>query len=181
MSYLTEYGLPMKKSTDNRCFGRVNTSSVLAFSSLFRTFYSMKEVAVGIIMKNGRVLACQRKRTAQYPLKWEFPGGKLEPGETARAALQRELREELALTASVDREFFRQEWTYAGETNNPQRDGSFRVFYFLVTHFSGEPENLAFEQMQWKLPHELLSMDILEGNREAVARLVKYAKEQQTA
>jgi len=40
----------------------------------------MKEVAVGIMVRDGLVLACQRKRTMRYPLKWEFPGGKVEPG-----------------------------------------------------------------------------------------------------
>ncbi|HXF99361.1 MAG TPA: NUDIX domain-containing protein, partial [Bacteroidota bacterium] len=46
----------------------------------------MKEVSVGILLRNGHVLACQRKRSARYPLKWEFPGGKLEPGETPEDA-----------------------------------------------------------------------------------------------
>lgn len=141
----------------------------------------MKEVAVGIILKNGQVLACQRKRDARYALKWEFPGGKLEPGETAEHALLRELREELAIDAKVGKEFFRQEWMYTEGTDTPQRDGSFRVFYFWVREYSGEPVNLAFEHIQWMSPYELQAMDILEGNREAVERLVKYAKEQQAA
>ena len=59
----------------------------------------MKEVAVGIILQDGNVLACQRKRDATYALKWEFPGGKLEPGETPEHALVRELHEELAIHA----------------------------------------------------------------------------------
>jgi 8-oxo-dGTP pyrophosphatase MutT (NUDIX family) len=153
----------------------------------------MKEVAVGIIMKDGHVLACQRKRNAKYALKWEFPGGKLEVGETPEHALVRELREELAIEATVDEGFFRQDWIYHEGTDNPsltdqpavspagaqaRREGSFRVFYFLVKEFSGEPINHAFEQIQWMLPHELQSMDILEGNRDAVERLVKYAEEQ---
>lgn len=133
----------------------------------------MKEVSVGIIIQNGAVLACQRKRTAKYPLKWEFPGGKLEPGETPQHALRRELREELAIDAEVGEEFFRQEWVYAEGTDNPQRDGSFRVFYYLVREFAGELENHAFEQIQWVEPQELLSLDILEGNRDAVRRLIK--------
>jgi 8-oxo-dGTP diphosphatase len=141
----------------------------------------MKEVAVGIIMRDGHVLACQRKRNAKYALKWEFPGGKIESGETAQQALIRELREELAIEAKVDTEFFRQEWTYTDGTGDSQRDGSFRVFYFLVRDFSGELVNHAFEQVQWKRPHELQTMDILEGNREAVERLVKHAEEHQTA
>ena len=140
----------------------------------------MKEVAVGIIQKDGHVLACQRKRNAKYPLKWEFPGGKLEQGETAQQALERELREELAIDAKIEEEFFRQEWIYTEGTDNPKRDGAFRVFYFLVNEYSGEPVNHAFEQIQWTRPHELQAMDILEGNREAVGRLVKYIHEQQT-
>ena len=135
----------------------------------------MKEVAVGILVRDGQVLACQRKRTARYPLKWEFPGGKLEPGETPQRALVRELREELCIEAQQMTEFFRQEWVYADGTDNPQRDGAYRVFYFLVKNFSGEPKNRAFEEIRWLSPHELQSMDILEGNREAIERLVAYA------
>ncbi len=141
----------------------------------------MKEVAVGIIMRDGQVLACQRKRDAKYALKWEFPGGKLEPGESPEHALMRELHEELAIEATIDKEFFRQEWIYTEGTDTPQRDGSFRVFYFLIREFDGKPVNHAFEQIQWKRPHELQAMDILEGNREAVERLVKHAEERQTA
>lgn len=148
----------------------------------------MTDVAVGIIMRNGHVLACQRKRDAKYGLKWEFPGGKLETGETPEHALVRELQEELAIEAKIDEEFFRQEWIYREGMDNPrltgeqaQRDGSFRVFYFLVREFSGEPVNHAFEQIQWMHPRELQAMDILEGNRDAVERLVKYAEEQPTA
>lgn len=141
----------------------------------------MKEVAVGIVLKDGHVLACQRRKDAKYALKWEFPGGKLEPGETPEHALQRELFEELAIDVSIDSEFHRQEWIYTEGTNNPMQDGSFRVFYFLIRTFSGKPENRAFERIEWKYPHELLTMDILEGNREAVERLVKYVETQQTA
>lgn len=133
----------------------------------------MKEVAVGIILNNGRVLACQRKRGARYPLKWEFPGGKVEVGETVSEALARELREELAIVARVDDEFFRQEWIY-------QDSGSYGVTYFIIRSYAGEPENHVFEQIQWVTPEALATMDILEGNREAVDRLVRYAKEQHT-
>jgi 8-oxo-dGTP diphosphatase len=139
----------------------------------------MKEVAVGIIMNNGYVLACQRRKDAKYPLKWEFPGGKLEPGETSIQALARELHEELAIEATIGEEFFRQEWIYTEGTDNPRRDGSFRVFYFFVKEFAGTPVNRVFEHIEWKRPQDLQSMDILEGNREAVERLVKYAEEQQ--
>lgn len=138
----------------------------------------MKNVAVGIILRDGEVLACQRKQSARYPLKWEFPGGKTEPGETAEAALVRELREELSIHATIDRLFHTQEWTYEEGVSNPEREGSYRVFYFLIRSFAAEMRNHAFEQTRWVSPKELQSMDILEGNKEAVHLLIEYAKKQ---
>lgn len=132
----------------------------------------MKHVAVGILMRDGYVLACQRKPSAPYPLKWEFPGGKLEPNETPAEALTRELREELAISVTVPEEFYRQDWVYAEGTDDPATDGAFRVSYFLVRSFNGDPINRAFEQMRWVRPEELLTMDILEGNRNAIEVLV---------
>ena len=135
----------------------------------------MQQVAVGIVMKDGLVLACQRKRTARYPLKWEFPGGKIEPEESPLDALTRELREELDITAIVGEEFHLQEWTYPESSADRRQDGTFRVFYFLIREFHGEPENLAFEQIRWVRLRELAGMDVLEGNREAIDRLLKHA------
>jgi 8-oxo-dGTP diphosphatase len=130
----------------------------------------MKHVAVGIISKEGRILACRRKRTAAYALKWEFPGGKLEPGETPRQALVRELREELAIEAEPAEEFHQQEWTYPEGAS--KRDGAFHVTYFLVSSFKGDPVNRAFEEIRWVTPSALQGMDILEGNRDAVTLLL---------
>ena len=79
---------------------------------LFCTFVGMKEVAVGILVRNQTVLAGQRRRSVQYPLKWEFPGGKLEPGETPEQALIRELHEELSIEARPGQLLLRQEWDY---------------------------------------------------------------------
>jgi 8-oxo-dGTP diphosphatase len=137
----------------------------------------MKQVAVGIILKNGFVLACQRRRDASYPLKWEFPGGKLEEGETPEAAVVRELHEELGIDAVVESEFFRQDWTYEEAATGPKDVGTFNVFYLLIREFAGTPVNHAFEQIRWVTPEELEAMDILEGNRIAVNLLVRQARE----
>jgi 8-oxo-dGTP diphosphatase len=136
----------------------------------------MKYVAVGIIKKDVRILACQRKRTARYPLKWEFPGGKLEPNETATEALVRELHEELCIEARAHEEFFQQEWVYAEGIAEPAKDGAFTVSYFIVHSFTGKLVNKAFEQILWVTPSQLLTMDILEGNRKAIELLVNYTK-----
>jgi 8-oxo-dGTP diphosphatase len=138
----------------------------------------MKLVAVGIITHDGRVLACQRKPNGAYPLKWEFPGGKIENGEAPEAALVRELREELGIDAVIDREFHRQEWVYPNDEAGPMRDDAYRVFYFLVQSYKGEPVNHAFHQIKWVSPGELEGMDVLEGNREAVKLIARDVKEQ---
>jgi 8-oxo-dGTP diphosphatase len=148
---------------------------------LFHTFGTVKDVAVGIITSGTKVLACQRKRSAGYALKWEFPGGKLEPGETAQHALIRELKEELNIDAEIGPEFHRQEWVYdEGKSNSP--DGqAFRVFYLLVPSFTGTLINRSFEDIQWVTPAQLMQMDILDGNREAVELLAKNAARLETA
>jgi len=134
----------------------------------------MKEVAVGIVTRGDQVLACQRRSSAVYPLKWEFPGGKIEKQETPPQALARELREELDIEAAVGEEFYRQEWIYPDGLAAPEKDGAFRVFYYFIHSFTGIPLNRVFEQIRWVSLPELQALDLLEGNREAVAFLVKH-------
>src|SRR2546430_17335355 len=67
----------------------------------------MKQVVAALILKNGKVLVCQRTRHQSMPLKWEFPGGKIEDGEQPRDALRRELEEELGIDAQIGEEVAR--------------------------------------------------------------------------
>jgi len=140
----------------------------------------MREVAVGIVSQADRVLVCQRSRDSRYPLKWEFPGGKLEPGEAPETALARELHEELNIVPAGVESFFTQEWVYPDGRPGGGNDGEFRVYYYLVRTYTGKPVNNVFEQIRWVRPSELLELDILEGNREAVSLLMKHAETEKT-
>ena len=72
----------------------------------------MITVTAGILTDGGRMLVCQRRAGGRFPLKWEFPGGKVEDGESPEACLRRELREELAIEAEVGPEIYRTEHRY---------------------------------------------------------------------
>jgi 8-oxo-dGTP diphosphatase len=130
----------------------------------------MIRVAVGIILRNGKadgersVLLCQRKETAKYPLKWEFPGGKVEEGEETSACLARELREELGVSIGPPALFHKQEAVYPDS-------GHYEVYYYLVEGISGEPVNRVFHRLEWVRTGDLLSYDILEGNRDVIVKL----------
>ncbi len=117
----------------------------------------MTTVVAAVIERNGRILVCQRRRGQVHQLKWEFPGGKVEAGETPEAALQRELREELGIEAVIDAEITRYVYTY------PNRAPILLIF-FRVTEFGGEPRNLVFETIEWEPRERLADYDFLEGD-----------------
>jgi 8-oxo-dGTP diphosphatase len=127
----------------------------------------MIKVAVGIIIRNqDEILLCQRKPDLAYPLKWEFPGGKLKHNETAIDALRRELLEELNITAEIELLFHRRQYEYPDS-------GVFDVHYYLVKSFTGKIKNHTFESLCWVPAWQLPQMDILEGNSEVVSMLMK--------
>ena len=119
----------------------------------------MTTVVAAVIERDGRILIAQRKRTAQHPLKWEFPGGKVEPNETPEAAVVRELREELGIAAQVGAEIGRYEFQYQGRW-------PIMLMFYRVAEFSGEPKNLDFEQILWAPRDRLRDYDFLEGDAE---------------
>ena len=114
-------------------------------------------VVAAVIERNGSILICQRRRSDSHPLKWEFPGGKVEPGETPPAALQRELDEELAIQAKIGRELARVTHQYSGRP-------PFKLIFFAVREFNGEPQNRAFERILWETPSRLPQYDFLEAD-----------------
>lgn len=117
----------------------------------------MTQVVAGILERNGRILICQRRADQPHPLKWEFPGGKLEPGETTEAALTRELREELGIEAEPGVEMARYEFSY------PDKKPILLIF-LKVEAWRGEAVNLIFENLLWEMRESLGSFDFLEGD-----------------
>jgi 8-oxo-dGTP diphosphatase len=124
----------------------------------------MTIVVAAAIERGGRVLICQRSPEKAFPLKWEFPGGKVEAGEDPVRALERELREELAIQARIGGEIARYEYCYPG------RNPILLVFY-RVGEFDTEPRNLIFQEIRWESPDKLPEYDFLEGDAEFVRRL----------
>ncbi|MFZ0639973.1 MAG: (deoxy)nucleoside triphosphate pyrophosphohydrolase [Candidatus Acidiferrales bacterium] len=122
-------------------------------------------VVAAIIVRAGRVLACQRSRKSKFALKWEFPGGKVQAGETPQAALERELDEELGMRAKIGEEVFRIEHKYA------QMRGPVQLLFFKARIESGEIENRIFEKIEWVEREKLQEMDFLEADRELIDKL----------
>jgi 8-oxo-dGTP diphosphatase len=115
------------------------------------------QVVAAVIERGGQILIGQRKRGGRHALKWEFPGGKVEPGETPEAALKRELREELGIEAVIGEEM-------AGYDVRYPEGPLTRLRFYRVTEFAGEPRNLDFEQIVWESRQRLADYDFLEGD-----------------
>jgi 8-oxo-dGTP diphosphatase len=120
-----------------------------------------RDVTAAIIERNGRYLICQRRKDGVFPLRWEFPGGKVEPGETKTQAIVRELREELGIDAVVGPEVFQTRHRYPGGFNVD-------LTVFRIESFAGDPRNLAFEAICWVKPDRLESFEFLAADRALV-------------
>jgi mutator protein MutT len=124
-------------------------------------------VVAAIIEDKGRLLICQRRRGSLFELQWEFPGGKVRRGETPRAGLARELREELGATARIGAAIYRTRHRYR------EFGSSTEIVFFRVCAMFSVPRNLVFERMVWALPGDLPKYDFLQADRELVARLAR--------
>jgi 8-oxo-dGTP diphosphatase len=117
----------------------------------------MKRVVAALIEKDGKLLVCQRTRHQTMPLKWEFPGGKIEQGEQPRDALRRELEEELGIIATVGDEVARIRHEYPN-------GGMVELRFFIVREHLGEIENRIFRDIRWAVPSDLPKYDFLEAD-----------------
>ena len=126
-------------------------------------------VAVGIARDPmGRLLVGQRPACKDYPGKWEFPGGKLESGESVYKALVREFREELGL------EITRAEPAFVVRHHYPDRSVELNVW--RVIDFLGKATGLEDQVVCWVAPRELAGFDFLDGNQTLVERVIGEAE-----
>ncbi|WP_031499685.1 (deoxy)nucleoside triphosphate pyrophosphohydrolase [Bryobacter aggregatus] len=123
-------------------------------------------VVAGVVFHGGRILIGQRKRNDWHGLKWEFPGGKIEVGETPEQALVRELREELGIEAVIGEMMQSYQFSY---NEKPPVE----LTFYEVTQFTGVPVNYEFEQILWEEAVRLPDYDFLEGDRDFIEFLAK--------
>jgi 8-oxo-dGTP diphosphatase len=139
-------------------------------------------VVAAIITRSSRILICQRRRDKAFPLKWEFPGGKVEPGESLTDALAREISEELRVPIEIGREIYRRQYQYAelsapielvfylarlseqstgAELSNEQISSELAVFN----------SNGAFNEVKWVRPAQLQAYEFLAANEDFISEI----------
>src|ERR1700747_2968038 len=94
----------------------------------------MKQVVAALIVRDSKILICQRAEDQAMPLKWEFPGGKVERDEDLKDALHRELEEELGIDAVIGRKIAAIQHTYSS-------GASLKLYFYRVDRFKNEIEN----------------------------------------
>jgi 8-oxo-dGTP diphosphatase len=132
----------------------------------------MKQVVAALIFRRGRLLICQRTKYQTMPLKWEFPGGKIESGEQPRDALRRELDEELGIDAVIGEEIARIKHCYRG------KNAAVELRFYVVHEWRGEIENRIFRAVRWVRPADLLRHDFLDADHKLVKDLAAGNLEQ---
>lgn len=123
----------------------------------------MVRVVAAVIRRDGDVLLCRRRLTDRHPGKWEFPGGKLEPGESIEQCLRRELREELDVDARAGATLW--------ETRHDYGDLCVDLTFVAVSAIDREPRNLCFAEVRWVRLEAIESYDLLEADRDMASRL----------
>ena len=119
--------------------------------------------AAVIVAADGRVLLAQRPPGKPYAGYWEFPGGKLEPGETAPVALARELHEELGVTVRRAAPWLTQEFVYP--------HAHVRLEFFRVFAWDGEPQGRDGQAFAWQVPGRFTVAPLLPANTRVLAAL----------
>jgi 8-oxo-dGTP diphosphatase len=131
-------------------------------------YNDMLQVVAAILEREGRILIGQRTREQSHPLKWEFPGGKVEFGETPEQAVVRELDEELGIQAEAISEITRYQYQYAGKS-------PIELIFFRIGGHTGEVTNRIFRDLRWEPVTEFARFDFVEGDRAFLRELSERA------
>lgn len=133
----------------------------------------MTEVVCALIVNGAKLLAAQRGVDSAHPLKWEFPGGKVDHGESAGEALAREIREELGITIRVEVPLEPVSHSYPGKV--------VKLFPWLCRWENGELILHEHHAVKWVSPEELFGLNLLEADRrllmagDNLSRIREYA------
>ena len=125
-----------------------------------------KQVVAGLILREDEILCCQRTEHQALPLKWEFPGGKIEAGEQPAEALRRELEEELGIRAEIGAEV-------AKVTHRYQNGNAVELQFFVVDRYRGELENRIFREVRWVRRPDLTRLDFLDADKTLVEQIAQ--------
>lgn len=128
----------------------------------------IRVVAAALFDARGRILIAQRPAGTHMAGRWEFPGGKIDPGESELEALRRELNEELGVALHEAERLLELSHQY------PERRIELSMWH--VTRYSGEPQSLDGQALKWVDPAELEREDLLEADRPIAAALKGFAR-----
>lgn len=131
-----------------------------------KRFLAQMEVVAALIYRGDLLLVCQRSENGSFPLKWEFPGGKVEKGEQHLTALRRELREELGIEVRAATEFLRHKHCYPN-------GAEVELLFYRVVDYSGAVVNRVFRQILWVEIQRLNELDFLDGDLPLIEKLTR--------
>jgi len=121
------------------------------------------DVVAAIIRKGGKILITQRLDNVHLARLWEFPGGKVEAGESLRVALQREIQEELGIKVRVNDEFLSLDYDYPTK--------SVRLHFFNCTILEGDPQPIDVADLRWVSPHNIDKYEFPPADAELITKL----------
>jgi 8-oxo-dGTP diphosphatase len=127
-----------------------------------------KKVTAAILRKDGKILIAKRQSGDAFEGKWEFPGGKIEEGETPEQCLRRELLEEFGIDTIINRLLYVVPYTYT--------EGSILLYAYEVTQSKGDFKLNVHDEAKWTEPQDLGSYDFLEADKLIIENLVGGTK-----
>lgn len=125
----------------------------------------MIKVTAAVLRKDGRVLIARRKKGKHMGNKWEFPGGKIDPGETPEECLARELDEEFSIRARIGR--------FLLSTRFQNDEVSLELLAYEAEHLSGDFQLREHEEIRWVLPEEAVQFDLADSDRTIAQELIR--------